>query len=296
MCIRDSLKAVIRHGHEEAMYQIKTRYNRSVKVTSSHSVFVYENGEVKLKKGNEIKEGDLLVASRHLPRPTESVETIDLLKTFYESGLTESLYLRGEAVREVAATRVLAKVSNSAEWSNPRVELANAEWQELIAQRQAAGISQKKVATACGVKQPITISQWERGINRPSLPNFISYLEAIGGRDGVVYQTVPSKIEQLLEQDDESKNARWREVSAYKPVSFFTPSELNQLGNDVELVPQAHHNKAFKRHLAVTPELLYFLGWYVAEGTLSQHQVSLCLLYTSPSPRDLSTSRMPSSA
>ena len=30
--------------------------------------------------------------------------------------------------------------------------------------------------------------------------------------------------------------------------------------------------------------------------TLSMHKGGLCLLYTSPSPRDLSTSRMPSSA
>ena len=32
-------------------------------------------------------------------------------------------------------------------------------------------------------------------------------------------------------------------------------------------------------------------GFYVQQG-----QLDLCLLYTSPSPRDLSTSRMPSSA
>ena len=271
------LKAVIRHGHEEAMYKITTRYNRSVKVTSSHSVFVYEDSEVKLKKGNEIKKGDLLVASRRLPRPQESLERIDLLKTFYEAGLTNSLYLKGEAVREIAAKRVLAKVSNSAEWSSPRVELTDAEWQKLIAQRQEAGVSQKQVATVCGVKQPITISHWERGINRPSLPNFMSYLEAIGGNDNVIYQTTPSKIDQLLTQDDDSKNARWREVSAYKPVSFFTPNELNQLGEEIELVPQAHHDKAFNRYLLVTRDLMYFLGWYVAEGTLSKHQVSLNL-------------------
>ncbi|MFM1843192.1 MAG: hypothetical protein RLZZ490_1934, partial [Cyanobacteriota bacterium] len=99
------LKAVIRHGHEEAMYRIVTRYNRSVKVTSSHSVFVYENGEVKLKKGSEIKPGDLLVASRRLPRPEEAPENIDLLTTFYTAGLTESLYLKGESVRRVASQR-----------------------------------------------------------------------------------------------------------------------------------------------------------------------------------------------
>ena len=220
--------------------------------------------------------------------------------TFYEAGLTDTLYLQGEAVREVAAKRVLAKVDNLEQWENPRVELATTEWQKLITQRQEAGLSQKQVASICGVKQPITVSHWERGINRPTLPHFMSYLEAIDGHSNVVYQTVPSKIEQLLEQDDSgatpryaeryplgrrktqgnahqetSKNARWREVSAYKPISFFTPSELNQLGEEIKIVPKAHHDKAFSRYLTITRELMYFLGWYVAEGTLSKHQVSL---------------------
>ena len=33
-----------------------------------------------------------------------------------------------------------------------------------------------------------------------------------------------------------------------------------------------------------------------SQGTLSVEGINTCLLYTSPSPRDLSTSRMPSSA
>ena len=37
------------------------------------------------------------------------------------------------------------------------------------------------------------------------------------------------------------------------------------------------------------------IGGYSAKGGLSR-KLELCLLYTSPSPRDLSTSRMPSSA
>ncbi|MFP4298326.1 MAG: LAGLIDADG family homing endonuclease [Spirulinaceae cyanobacterium] len=271
------LKAVIRHGHKEPMYKITTRYNRSCKVTSSHSVYVYENGEVKLKKGNEIKAGDLLVASRRLPRPAESPQRLDLLRTFYEAGLTQSLYLQGEDVRKIAGKRVLAKVLQPEQWSEPRVELDATSWQKLIAQRQAVGLSQKKVAVACGVKQPITISHWERGINRPILSHFLSYLEVLGSDDAVVYQTVPGKIDELLAHDDNSKNARWREVSAYKPLDYFTPSELIELGEDIEIVPQAHTDKAFKRYLPITSELMWFLGWYVAEGTLSQHQVSLNL-------------------
>jgi intein/homing endonuclease len=272
------LKAVIRHGHEEPMYRIVTRYNRSVKVTASHSVFVYENGQVKLKKGNEIEAGDLLVASRRLPRPPQAPERVDLLTTFYRAGLTESLYLKGESVRQVASQRVLAKVDRPDLLSEPRVALTAGDWQKLIQQRQTAQVSQKQVAAACGVKQPITISHWERGLNRPTLPYFLKYLEAIGsdGQD-VVYQTLPSKLEQYVNHGDDSKNARWREVSDYKPFTEFTPSELLTLDDDVQLVPQAHLEKAFPRYLPITPELMWFLGWYMAEGTLSQHQVSLNL-------------------
>ncbi len=271
------LKAVIRHGHEEPMYKITTRYNRSVKVTSSHSVFVYEDGEVRLKKGNEVRPGDLLVASRRLPRPSESPTRIDLLKTLYQAGLTDSLYLQGEDVRRVASQRVLAKVERPELLNEPRVKLDSEGWQQLIVQRQAAGVSQKQVAASCGVKQPITISHWERGINRPTLPHFLSYLDAIGGNDNIVYETLPSKIDQLLAQDDTSKNARWREVSAYKAFEYFTPSELAQLGEEVLIVPRAHGDKAFNRYLPITHELMWFLGWYVAEGTLSKHQLSLNL-------------------
>nr|WP_239121463.1 ATP-binding protein [Spirulina major] len=269
------LKAVIRHGHKEPMYKITTRYNRSIKVTSSHSVYVYENGEVKLKKGNEVRSGDILVAPRRLPRPSDSPKQIDLLRTFYEAGLTKSLYLQGEDVRKVSGKRVLAKVSQPKQWSEPRVQLDQEEWQKLIAQRKAVGVSQQKVAVACGVKQPITISHWERGINRPILSHFLSYLDALGGNENIVYETLPSKVDEFIANDDSSKNARWREVSAYKPMDYFTPSELIELGEEVKIVPQAHIDKAFDRYLPITKELMWFLGWYVAEGTLSQHQVSL---------------------
>ncbi|OQY58937.1 MAG: DNA gyrase subunit B [Desulfobacteraceae bacterium 4572_88] len=271
------LKAVIRHAHTEPMYKITTRYNRSVKVTSSHSVFVFEDGEVRLKKGNAIRPGDLLVASRRLPRPKQSPARADLVKTFYKAGLTQSLYLKGEDVRRVASHRVLAKVRRRDLWEEARVLLDSEGWQELIAQRQAVGMSQKQVANACGVCQPITISHWERGIHQPILSNFLDYIETIGGNDNVAYEMLPSRIEERLAQDDSSKNAKWRVVSSYKRFENFTSDELEELGDDMEIVPQAHKKKAFPRYLPITHELAYFLGWFAAEGSLSSHQVSLSL-------------------
>ncbi|MDQ3398440.1 MAG: toprim domain-containing protein, partial [Deinococcota bacterium] len=271
------LKGVIRHGHEEPMYKLTTRYNRSIKVTSSHSVFVFEDGEIRLKKGCDVRPGDRLVASRRLPRPASSPAHIDLLETFYRAGLTDALYVRGEDVRQLAGGRVMAQVARPELWGEPRVSLHQTWWQRLVAKRQAVGLSQLQVATSIGVRQPITISHWERGVNRPILSHFREYLQAIGWTDGIAYDLAPAKIDERLAQDDSSKNAHWRKVSAYKAVKDFSAAELAQLGPEVELVPQAHGDKAFARHLPVTRDLLWFLGWYVAEGTLSAHQVSLNL-------------------
>ena len=48
---------------------------------------------------------------------------------------------------------------------------------------------------------------------------------------------------------------------------------------------------------AIRPELRQYLFESDTDGRpFSREQRELCLLYTSPSPRDLSTSRMPSSA
>jgi DNA gyrase subunit B len=49
------IKALIRHPLEEALYEVRTAYGRSVRVTASHSVFVHEDGEVVLKRGDELK-------------------------------------------------------------------------------------------------------------------------------------------------------------------------------------------------------------------------------------------------
>ncbi|MDX2032928.1 MAG: LAGLIDADG family homing endonuclease, partial [Blastocatellia bacterium] len=269
------LKAVIRHSHDEAMYRITTRYNRSIKVTASHSVFVFADGEVTLKKGNEVKPGDLLVAPRRLPRPAESPTRIDLLAAFMQAGVMDALYVKGEDVRRIAAGRVMARIKRPDLWGESRVELTPEQWEKLKERRQAAGLSQTQVARSIGVRQPITVSHWERGVNRLIESQFKGYLRVIGWRDEVEYDLAPSKIDALLGQDDDSGNARWREVSPYKPLADFTPGEFAALGDEVQIVPRAHSDKAFGRYLSVTRELMWFLGWYLAEGTLSAHQVSL---------------------
>ncbi|MHA1778140.1 MAG: toprim domain-containing protein [Candidatus Heimdallarchaeaceae archaeon] len=73
------LKNIIRHHHEEPLYEIITEHNRSVKVTGGHSIFVYENDTVTLKPANEIEIGDLVVVPKKIPAPSINL-TINLLK------------------------------------------------------------------------------------------------------------------------------------------------------------------------------------------------------------------------
>jgi DNA gyrase subunit B len=93
------IRAVIRHSLEEKLYQVRTAYGRSVRVTASHSVFVHEGGEVRLKFGAELKPGDRIVAPRRIRLPETAPARIDLLRTLHSvPAAARQLWLRGPAV------------------------------------------------------------------------------------------------------------------------------------------------------------------------------------------------------
>ncbi len=271
------LNAVIRHPQREPMYRITTRFGRSVTVTASHSVFVVEDGQVRARKGDQIAVGDFLVAPRRLPRAEQSPGRVDLVETFLQAGLTDGLYLKGDVVRAISASRVLAALERPELWCEPRVVIEADGWRTLAAHRRAAKLTLAQTAAAIGVKQAATLCEWETGRSRPIESHFRSYLDALGWEGPIAHILLPSKIEEHITRADDSRNAHWRVISDYQPFPQLTEDELIGLGPNVEIVPRAHQNKAFGRYLAVDRNLLWFLGWFMAEGTLSKHQVSLNL-------------------
>ena len=56
------IKAVIRHKTQEPLFEICTSLGRKVRVTGSHSVFVFKDGTIRLKKGEDIRVGDAVLA------------------------------------------------------------------------------------------------------------------------------------------------------------------------------------------------------------------------------------------
>ena len=62
----------------------------------------------------------------------------------------------------------------------------------------------------------------------------------------------------------------------------------------IHVLPLAHGD--CPTLICESAEACYFGDWRVDIDPPKQTWIKFCLLYTSPSPRDLSTSRMPSSA
>ena len=104
------IKAVIRHEIDEPLYEIETEYGRTVRVTASHSVFTVSDGRLVLKKGSEVRPGDLIAAPRRLPLQglhRAAVDTLSCVMALPEEERRD-VRVQGEAVRELLRRRSLA--------------------------------------------------------------------------------------------------------------------------------------------------------------------------------------------
>jgi len=99
---------VVRHEVDEPLYEIETAYGRTLKVTASHSVFVYRDGDVELAYGADVEPGEKVVAPRSVPLAGETTERIDVLRELVRSpdSFDSELYARGEGIEEMYKRQV----------------------------------------------------------------------------------------------------------------------------------------------------------------------------------------------
>ncbi len=267
------IRAVIRHDLDEALYEVRTAYGRSVRVTASHSVFVHEDGEVRLKRGDEVREGDLIVAPKTLRLAGDAPERIDLLRALHAAPEAASqVWVRGPAVEDWFRAKVRADLADRPEWTEPRVEVPARLRASLAAQRRAKGVSNRDLCAAVGVRQPVTFYGWERGTARPTVTHLRAYLTAIGADvDAVMAQVTvgPSRLERVWEE--QYTGAPANRVRDHVRLSALDDVDVAWFAgrDDLELTPEHHARKGIRRHVEVTPALMTLLGFYLAEGSCS---------------------------
>ncbi len=203
---------------------------------------------------------------------------LDLLELFVASGCTRGLRVDGESVRALRLAAAVDCAPPQARVAERRVEVPLTDLRRLATRRRARGLTQTEVAVALGLRGACTISEYETARSRPPESLFRRYLLLLGEPWPAGARLLASPADAWRTASDASANGRWRRVGRSCRADALSIDDVGMLDRDVTLVPQAHTNRAFGRHLSVTPELCYFLGWYTAEGSLSgRSQVALSL-------------------
>ncbi|MGH8219887.1 MAG: DNA gyrase subunit B [Steroidobacteraceae bacterium] len=267
------IRSVIRHPLDETLFRVRTAYGRSIRVTSSHSVFVHEFGEIKLKRGDELKVGDRLVAPHRIEFPSVSLDRVDLLRALHKvPTAAEQIWVRGPAVEAWFKSVVLARQATSPELTAPRVDIPLDIRNDLYRVRRVSGISNKQLCASVGISQPMTFYGWEKGELRPTLPRFQAYLSAIGADYAAILPSVavgPSRLERIWEEH--YRNSGRNAVRDYVRLSALEEKDLEWFGlrEDLELTPEHHARSGIRRFLKVDESLMSLLGFYLADGSCS---------------------------
>ena len=287
---------VIRHEIDEPLYEVETAYGRNLTVTASHSVFVHRKDGVALARGDEIGPGDRVVAPRSVPLHGDmDGEQIDLLARLVKRAdeLDSEVYARGEGIEEMFKSRVRQAyadggAADTVDRTGPRVDAPESVLADLRERRLEAGLTQQDICDSVSVSQPTTVSQWERGVSRPTVSNFRAYCEAVDLPAGEVLAEV-SVTDSLLDQrwNSQYEGAPANEVREYVRVSELDESDIELIPEDasVELTPAHYADHGIERYLDIDETLLELLGFWVADGSCSpRNGVRLAM---GPNNRDL---------
>ena len=268
------IKAVIRHPLDETLYEVKTAYGRTVRVTSSHSVFVHEEGGVKLKRGDELKPGDQVVAPKTMRFGEAGVTQLDLLEALWAvPQAAQQVWLRGPAVQVWYETQVLDRHGPDTDLTCERVDIPVEVGEELAAKRRASGVSQQALCEAVGIRQPVTFYAWEKGLSRPSLSHFTAYLKAVGANEDVFMRKVAVGESRLQRQwaRRPGKPSGRNLVRDQVRLSDLCAQDVQWFAgrDDLTLTPEHYAGLGTPRELKVNASLLTLLGFYLAEGSCS---------------------------
>jgi len=265
------IKAILSHTHDGDLYEIRSAYGRSVTVTGEHSVFVRgADGKPILKRGDEIRPGDMLVCLGRLPATGTRVERIDLVRALREAGANEDIVLRGPAVEEFQKQTIRAEHEGEPELVEPRIRISEALGHAIHDQRIALGLPVKQVCLALGVSQPCTIHAWEKGTSEPTESHFRAYLNLLGIEEENLegqYSVGPSALDRTWQE--QYRGAPKNRVRPYLDLKDLPLESIDALGGEVVLTPRHDSDQAVPRTLAVTEDLLFLLGLFLAVGSFS---------------------------
>ncbi len=268
------IKGVVRHEVSEPLYEVRTMYGRTVRVTASHSIYVHEDGELRAKRGDEIKPGDVVVAPREISLPGDAPERIDLLRELHgHPEAARQVWVRGPAVEEWGRQKIVLEHAENPQLTEPRVEVPEEVRDELAGLRRRNRVSQRALCQAVGIRQPVTFYGWEKGTSRPILSHWEAYVKAVGGDVEAVRSRVrvcDSALERTWRR--QYRRARRNRLRHEVRLSELEAQDLDWFEGreDVQLTAEHYAHQPVERYVDVDAQLLRIMGFFLAEGSCSE--------------------------
>lgn len=225
---------VIKHPKRTNIYQIKTYCNYPIKVTSCHSLYIYQNNQILLKRGDEVKPGDFLIFPIHYPRNDKEI-TLDLTQTILDSQKTNIQV-------KINKEDINPKIPQNA-W----IDLSFSAWKKLRKTRISQGISRKMMSRFLKLGDG-TLQQWEWKIDNV-MPRY-EKLKLYMNKLGLNLEDFDYKIYLPL--------VDWSDSYFPKSAQFFLKN----------------HTQKIKTKFKVNEDLAYLLGWYLGDGCCSPEKKS----------------------
>lgn len=263
------IRAIIRHALEEPLLEIKTAYGRSARITASHSVFVHEDGKIRLKRGDDLRLGDQLVAPRTLPLPTQAPPHLDILRELHViPEAAQQIWLRGPSVNAWYKARILAED----QYRSPsfRIMTDSNFGCKVNALHLHYGLSNLIPCTDVGFYPSTTFYPVRKGISRPILEYWKAYRVEIGARAKNFLGRFPVVSSRLARVGNNIFQSMDR-VQSTVLLADLNDSDLDWFADkfDMELASEPYTGRGVPRLIEVGPELMALLGFYLAKGSCS---------------------------
>lgn len=262
------------HQFTGVIRKVKMGYGRSLRAADGSNMLALRDGVLHRTPVADLRLGDLVAAPRLVDRGSSRPVEIDIFQLLRASG--KDFYIEGASVERLNTTAAVERMARaSARYGDePRICIPESEWAKIITTRVQSGLRQRDVALALGYKQPITVSQWERGQVKPAQSAFEAYLDLLGLDWPSNATSLPSVLAQS--RPEVSANVAFRKTSGRVLHRALTPAQAATLGRDVTLrLPKGQ--TSIPRFLPLDESFCEFLGWYAAEGSVSRGRVAFAL-------------------
>lgn len=260
------VKKFIKHKINEPIYEITTTYNRKVKVTGSHSLFIKNNKGILAVQTTELKKGDKLVVPVRIPLQNKEVKKINLAQELWKhrNKIKRSIYCDGKNIQKIIKKRLLNKKHSLADKRYILTKFGLTKLKKLRLN--------KKITTTKTPLGSTTVHAWEKGLRNPTETKFKRYLKFLKtnlNKFNKENKSIKGIRDSFFEEIIFPRMNHTKKYRQTMPFKILSKKEIDLLSEQDFIYGRTRATNPVSPILNITPELIRLIGYFLAEGHLN---------------------------